>query len=131
MPFAATVREAVRLTTPDSLDTTRVWIDQNVPAGSRIGLESYSPFVDPQKYSIQGFYKLSDHPPEWYREQGYGYLIFSERMFRRFYKDPVSTGEALRQYEDLFRAFEPVRVFTDGGYEVRVHRVTPAAETTP
>lgn len=131
VPLVATVREAVRVTTPDSLDTARAWIGQNIPAGSRIGLESYSPFVDPQKYSIQGFYKLNDHPPEWYREQGYAYLIFSQRMFRRFYTDPASTGEALRLYEDLFRAFEPVKVFTDGGYEVRIHRVTPEGESTP
>ncbi len=125
VPLVGTVREALRLTTPDGLDTARIWIDANLPAGARIGVESYSPWIDPQKFSVQGFYKLNDHPPEWYVAEGYDYLVFSQRMFRRFYADPVNTAAALAQYEALFRAFEPVMVFTDGGYEVRVHAVNP------
>ena len=121
--LAGSVREAVRLTSPDGLDTARTWIEANVPPGARIGVESYSPWIDPQQFSVQGFYKLNDHPPEWYVGEGYQYLVFSQRMFRRFYKDPASTAEALAQYEALFSAFEPVGVFTDGDYEVRVYRV--------
>ncbi len=123
VPLVGTVREALRLTTPDGLDIARTWIDANLPPGARIGVESYSPWIDPQKFSIQGFYKLNDHPPEWYVAEGYDYLVFSQRMFRRFYADPVNTAAALAQYEALFSAFEPVMVFTDGGYEVRVHRI--------
>jgi len=122
-PLAGTVRDTVRLTTPDSLDTAREWIEANIPAGAHIGVESYAPWIDPQKYVIQGFYKLNDHPPEWYVSEGYDYLVFSQAMFRRFYADPAEFAAEIAHYEVLFSAFAETRVFTDGGYEVRVYRV--------
>ncbi len=122
-PLIGTVRDTVRLMQPDSLDTAREWIDQNLPAGSRIGIESYSPWIDPQKFVVQGFYKLNDHPAEWYAAEGYDYLVFSETMFRRFYADPVRFASAIARYEAFFSAFEEVQVFTDGGYEVRIYRL--------
>jgi 4-amino-4-deoxy-L-arabinose transferase-like glycosyltransferase len=122
-PLVGAVQDTVRLTRPNSLDTAREWIDANLPAGARIALESYSPWVDPRKFVVQGLYKLNDHPPEWYRDEGYQYLVFSELMFRRFYKDPVQLHDEIEGYEALFQAFEPLKVFTDGGYEVRIYRV--------
>jgi hypothetical protein len=86
-------------------------------------VESYSPYVDPQRYVVQGLYKLSDHPPEWYTSEGYDYLVVSQRMFRRFYADPVKFAAEIARYEALFSALEEVKVFNDGGYEVRIYRV--------
>jgi len=122
-PLAGAVRDTVRLTTPDGRDTAREWIDLNLPAGTRIGVESYSPWIDPSKFSAQGFYRLDGQPAEWYVAEGYDYLVFSETMFRRFYADPVKFAADIARYEALFSAFEEVKVFTDGGYEVRVYRV--------
>ena len=122
-PLVSTVQDTVRLTSPSSLDTAREWIDAELPAGSHIALESYAPWVDPGKFVVQGLYKLNDHTPEWYRDNGYQYLVFSETMFRRFYKDPANLHDAIEGYEALFQAFEPVKAFTDGGYEVRIYRV--------
>ena len=122
-PLAGAVRDTVRLTTPDGRDTARDWIDVNLPAGSRIGVESYAPWIDPAKFSPQGFYRLDGQPAEWYVAEGYEYLVFSETMFRRFYADPVKFAADIARYEALFSAFEEVKVFTDGGYEVRVYRV--------
>lgn len=122
-PLVGTVRDTVRLMQPDSLDTAREWIEHNLPAGSRIGIESYSPWIDPQKFVVQGFYKLNDHPAEWYVTEGYDYLVFSETMFRRFYADPVQFASAIARYETFFSTFEEVQVFTDGGYEVRIYRL--------
>ena len=94
-----------------------------MPAGSRIGVESYAPWVDPQKFTVQGFYKLNDQPPEWYINEGYRYLVFSETMFRRFYKDPARLSDAIACYEAIFRACVETKAFTDGGYEVRICRL--------
>ena len=122
-PLVGTVRDTARLMSPDSLDTAREWIDANVPPGARVGVESYSPWVDPRKFVVQGFYKLDDHPPEWYVTEGYDYLVFSQTMFRRFYADPARFAADIARYEAFFRTFEEAKVFTDGGYEVRVYRV--------
>lgn len=123
LPAARALAANVRLTTPNSLETARVWIDRNLPPGARIAVESYSPYVDPQRFAVQGFYKLNDHPPEWYVAEGYDYLVFSQRMFRRFYADPATFADAIARYEALFSAFEEVKSFTDGGYEVRLYRI--------
>jgi 4-amino-4-deoxy-L-arabinose transferase-like glycosyltransferase len=123
LPLSRTLADNVQLTTPNSLETARVWIERNVPPGARVAVESYSPYVDPQRFVVQGLYKLSDHLPEWYISEGYDYLVVSQRMFRRFYADPVKFADEIARYEALFSAFEESGVFTDGGYEVRVYHV--------
>jgi hypothetical protein len=45
-------------------------------------------------------------------------------MFGRFYREPDRYSRQVSQYEELFRAFEMVKTFDDGGYEIRVYRLT-------
>ena len=119
-PAVRTVAETQRLTTVNSLETARVWLDQNLAPGTRVAVESYAPYVDPQRFVVQGFYKLIDNSPEWYIDHGYSTLVFSQRMFRRFYDEPDKYAAEIALYEALFQRCQPLRVFTDGGYEVRV-----------
>jgi hypothetical protein len=119
-PAARTVAETRRLTTVNSLETARIWLDQNLAPGTRVALESYAPYVDPQRFTVQGFYKLIDNSPQWYIDNGYGMLVFSQRMFRRFYDEPDKYPAEIALYEALFQHCQPLQVFTDGGYEVRV-----------
>ncbi len=119
-PAARTLAETRRLTTVNSLETARVWLDQNLASGTRVAVESYAPYVDPQRFSVQGFYKLIDNPPEWYTDNGYGVLVFSQRMFRRFYDEPEKYPAEIALYEALFQHCQSLQVFADGGYEVRV-----------
>lgn len=124
LPLTRALADNVRLTTPNSLETARVWIERNAPPGAHFAVESYSPYVDPQHFVVQGLYKLNDRSPDWYVSEGYDYIVVSQRMFRRFYADPVKFAGEIVRYEALFSAFEEVKVFTDGGYEVRVYRVS-------
>jgi len=55
LPFLRTVKNTIRLTTVDSRETARIWLDRNLPDGARIAIESYAPYVDPQRFSVQGF----------------------------------------------------------------------------
>jgi 4-amino-4-deoxy-L-arabinose transferase-like glycosyltransferase len=120
LPLVRAVEVDRRLTTADSRETARVWIDQNLPEGARIALESYAPYVDPGRFSVRGFPSLIDHTPDWYAASGFEYLVFSEGMFARFYNDPGRYPDQVARYEGLFQAFDMVKVFTDGGYEVRI-----------
>jgi hypothetical protein len=54
LPLAKTVTDTVQLTTVYGRETARVWITRNLPAGAKIGFESYSPFIDPAQFSILG-----------------------------------------------------------------------------
>ena len=40
----------------------------------------------------------------------------------------IEYQDQVAQYDELFGRFTLLKVFTDGGYEIRVFRVTPQAE---
>ena len=80
---------------------------------------------------MQGFFRMIDRAPEWYIEEGFDYLVFSDYVFGRFYAEPDKYAAEIAQYDAFFDRFELVRVFTDGGYEVRVYRVTPKQGILP
>ncbi len=123
IPAYQTVAHGIRLSTTDSRETARIWIENNLPPGAKIAIESYAPFVDPTRFSVQGFVRLIDHPPEWYTTQGFEYLVFGEGMYGRFYREPDRYRTEVSQYDTFFHQLELIRLFTDGGYEVRIHRV--------
>jgi len=123
VPLIQTVKQAVTLTTVDSRETARVWIDRNLPPGSRIALEAYSPFVDPQRFSVQGVSRIIDQTPEWYAAKGFDYVVLAENMFGRYYREPQKYARQVSAYEDFFRAVSMEKMFYDGGYEVRVYRI--------
>ena len=123
-PLVRMVEDGVRLTTVDSRETGRIWIARNLPAGARIAIESYAPYVDPQYFSVQGFTSMIEHTPDWYRDNGFDYLVFGQGMFRRFFREPDRYPNQVLRYEDLFRAFNMVKTLTDGGYEVRIYALT-------
>ncbi len=124
IPLAGTIQAAHRLTIVDSRETARVWIAQNLPPGARVALESYAPYVDPQRFTVQGMYRLILYPPSWYMDEKFDYLVFSEGMFKRFYREPDKYAAQIAEYDALFQAFEPIKIFTDGDYEVRIYRVS-------
>ncbi len=123
--FVNTVKDTIRLTTVDSRETARAWIDHNLPSGSRIAIEAYAPYVDPQRFFVQGIEKMIDQTPNWYTDNGFQYLVFGQWMFGRFYAQPDRYSSQVSQYEELFAAFYLVKRFTDGGYEVRVYSTAP------
>jgi 4-amino-4-deoxy-L-arabinose transferase-like glycosyltransferase len=105
----------------DSRMTARAWIAENIPAGARLAIESYSPYVDPLKYSVTGFGRMTDHSIQWYRDNKYEYLVFSQPMYGRFYADPAHYATEIQQYDELFAMLDEVKVFNDGGLEVRIY----------
>lgn len=122
-PALKTIEDTSRLLIVDSRETARIWIDQNLPPGSRIAIESYSPFIDPKKFYVQGFGSMIEHDLEWYVENKFEYLVFSEGMYGRFYLDPARYREQMLRYERFFRSLEMVMLFNDGGYEIRIYRI--------
>jgi 4-amino-4-deoxy-L-arabinose transferase-like glycosyltransferase len=126
-----TVQSNLRLASVDSRETARVWIADNLPTGAKVAIESYSPFVDPERFAVQGVGRMIDHTPEWYIANGFEYLVFSESMFGRFYREPDRYTAEADQYSGFFERFPLLRVFTEGGYEVRIHRIPERQERSP
>ncbi len=122
-PVNATAAAAMRATAPDSRLTGVEWIKQNIPPGSKVGIEVGSPYLDPRVYSVQPVGEIILHTPDWYVQQKYDYLVFAEGMFGRFYDEPDRYANEVGQYDAFFNALPLVKVFDDGGYVVKVYKV--------
>lgn len=116
-----TVINSAPYTTLDSRETARQWIAENLPAGSRIILEPYSPFVDPELYKVTAIPYATHQDLQWYRDNGFQYLIMSEGAFGRFYREPEKYPEHLAAYGELLAELQTVKIFNDGNYEVRIY----------
>ncbi|MDZ7372001.1 MAG: glycosyltransferase family 39 protein [candidate division KSB1 bacterium] len=124
-PLRLTLREHATHLRPDSRDLAREWVYANIPQGSKIAVESYSPYIDPQRYQVQGFHKLIDQSAEAYLAQGFQVIIFSQGMYGRFFREPQRYADEIARYQALFERFPLLQSFSGGNYEVRIHRVVP------
>ena len=125
-PLSKTIADTRRLTTVNSRETARIWIADNLPPGTKVAIESYSPFVDPSRFFVQGFGRMIEHESAWYIEQGFDYLVFSQGIYGRFYEQSDKYRNEVSQYDALFERFHLMKDFTDGNYEVRVYEVEQA-----
>lgn len=123
LPISKTLTGTIKLTTMNSRETARIWINNNLPIGAKIAIESYSPFIDLSRFSVRGFGSMIEHTPEWYVENGFDYLIFSEGMYGRFYREPERYRDQVLQYDNFFSRFHLIRTFADGGFEIRIYEV--------
>lgn len=124
-PVMQTIQDTTQLTSFGSREVASEWVSTNLPSGARIALESYSPFVEPDQFSVRGFFKIIDHPPEWYIDHNYEYLIFSNYMFARYYREPEQYTAEVSQYDAFFSRFNLVKTFFDGDLEIRLYQIVP------
>ena len=124
-PAVTTVRNTIRMVTPNSRETARVWLEENLPEKAKVAVESYAPYVDPQQFNVQGFSMMIANPADYYRDNGFEYMVYGAGMFGRFVNAPEQYPEQAKEYQALFDAFTLVREFDDGGYRVLVYRVQP------
>jgi Fe2+ transport system protein FeoA len=126
-----TIADARLLSPTNIRAVARVWIADNLPPGAKVAIESYAPFVDPVLFTVQGYRQMIDHNLAWYVQQDFDYLVFSEGMYGRFFREPDKYYNEISQYQELFSQCDLMRVFRDGRYEVRVYRVDPANMLVP
>jgi len=123
-PAIHTIADMKALFSIDSRETARRWIADNLPRGSRIAIESYSPFVDPKDFQVQGMERAIDHEPQWFAERGFDYVVCSEGMYKRYFTDRERYSTQASRYEALFARYDPaLKVFDDGNYEIRIYEV--------
>jgi len=109
------------IVTINSRETSRLWIEKNIPSGSRIALEPYSPNIPPNVYNLFPIARIIDHPLEWYKESKIEYVIFSQGMYKRYFNEPAKYSEYVKQYRAFFQTFRIVKIFNDGNYEIRIY----------
>lgn len=87
------------------------WIVKNIPAGSKIAAESYTPFLPVEKFDIQYFRYIAKNPPSFYKEQEFDYLILSSAMYGRFFKNSSRYEEYVNEYRRIFSTYKSYKVF--------------------
>ncbi|MCB8959120.1 MAG: glycosyltransferase family 39 protein [Ardenticatenales bacterium] len=118
-----TAESNIRKTTIDARELARQWIETNVPAGTSVAMESYSPFLSPSKYSLDYFPTLINNSPDWYRQERYDLLVFSSDQYARFYADPDRYAEQVSMYDALWESFPEVKQFELAGTTIRIYQV--------
>jgi 4-amino-4-deoxy-L-arabinose transferase-like glycosyltransferase len=122
MPFVNTVIMTVDATLPDSRENARVWIDENLPAGTKIVIEGYTAFIDPEKFEVKGLDRIVDKKYDWYVKEGYKYLVFSTQMYERYFNEKEKYSERVTAYTDFFSKLQLVKSFDDGHTKVMVYK---------
>jgi hypothetical protein len=123
LPSLYTVKESARWATATSREDARVWIEQNLPPGSKVAYESYAPYIDPENYEVTSQAMLIDQPAQWYRDNGIEYLVFGSGMYARFDNAPDRYPEQVQKYDELFTEFELVERFQDEIFEAKIYKV--------
>lgn len=119
-----TTQSNIRKTTVDGREYARQWIEANVPDGTRIAVESYTPFLDQTRYDVTYISQLMLNSPDWYRQEGYDLLIFSSGQFARYYADPLRYSDQVTKYDALWEQFPEVKYFDKNGITIRVYQVS-------
>lgn len=122
VPLSTSIASDLRLTQIDSRDTAREWIAANLPSDTHIAQEAYTPYIDTRRFIVQGVYGIVDHLPDWYVENGFEYLVFSQGNYGRFFAEPDRYGDWIGKYNQFFNRFQEVKRFNDNNYEVRIYK---------
>ncbi|HEY2774697.1 MAG TPA: glycosyltransferase family 39 protein [Candidatus Binatia bacterium] len=122
----AAAREYTRvLVLPNTQWLSKTWIDENLPRGSLIAREHYTPAVDAQRFHVfeVGFWGLISSADV----EGCDYLVASSGDFGRFVNHPDQFPEEAAAYHSLFASYDLIKTFrgdglTATGPEIRVYR---------
>ncbi len=127
-PADATIRQAASLASPSTREEALVWIRTNVPRGSSILKESYTPDFAQGEYEITHLRFAGRLAPEDMRE--FQYVLLASAAYERFLdieslRRPHQQ-EIARNYAEIFRTFELVKQWepeeTQLGPELRLYK---------
>jgi len=141
LPVYRTVQRDCLLSQTDVRTIALEWARANIPPGSKVAMEPYSPPLGTLPVEItvlKGVSRLlggaAQHPPEWYQEKGFDYLVVSSGRYGRIFSDPERYAKAVARYEAIFKAFPLTKEFvgplmgTHGGV-IRIYQVPPSEGT--
>ena len=132
-PLVAVVNFNTLLAETDVRTTARTWIVENVPTDVVVARERFSPNLTAVAYDARWVDPLNQHPAQWYREQGFDYLLFAEARYGNVWRDPERYADLVAAYESLWADLELVASF-EGPYvgrpahKILVYRIPAAGE---
>ena len=125
------VRFDRRLALPDTRTVAREWITLQLPAGSRIAREEYTPQVDGSRYGVTYQQSLAYHDYSWYVRERIDYLVLSSNVYGRL-SNPASGAplQFVQFYQLVFTRLPLVAEFAPNadrqGPVIRIYMVPHA-----
>jgi 4-amino-4-deoxy-L-arabinose transferase-like glycosyltransferase len=89
------------------------WLEAQLPAGSRVVGEYYSPLLVQSKLHFQWVDYAFDQPLEWYRDNA-DYVVFVENRYGGYFQDTQRYPVQVAAYQAMFTQFYPIREFQGG-----------------
>jgi hypothetical protein len=93
--------------------TAERWIRENVPKGSDITLEGYTPWVEPSDYRLHSVHNFSE-VTERELTRSTRYVVLAARMYQRFFADPSRYRAQKRHYQVLMGKYCQIARFNEG-----------------
>lgn len=120
-PTRMSIAENVRRQGEHTAPLAAEWITAHIPPGSRVALESYGPYIDPNAFDLQVFEQIIDNPPSWYVEQEFDYLVLSKGRYGRYFADSERYAKEVADYEAFFASFDLLQTFSSERAEIRIY----------
>ncbi|MGD2164892.1 MAG: glycosyltransferase family 39 protein [Anaerolineae bacterium] len=111
------------------------WVQEHIPTGAHLAVEAHAlPVGAPvsTRYRIERLWRAVDHPPTYYEESGFHYVLTADDIYDRWQADPQAHQEGTRAYSDLLDQFKTEARFSGTllhippPIEARVLRVSTA-----
>ncbi len=116
---------------PDTRDLMSQWVDQNIPAGSKIliDLPAYQAPIAPDKFQVSALTRnliLEELSPESLRKSGGDYLLLSSLFYDRYFSQPGIPPQLRGIIRNVFKSFPVVQEFeaSSGTYGFNNPKVT-------
>jgi hypothetical protein len=114
-PLAWSIQHDVLLTRTDTRTLAKQWIEAHIPAGAKFALDwpVYSPPLSRELYAVkeQGRLGLARHPLDWYRQEGFDYIVTSNYVYGLALLDPAQARTRHVFYASLDDEMELLREF--------------------
>lgn len=126
VPLHQSLRHVYRSNLPDTRTLATQWILENIPPGSRIARERFTPFIPGDAYSIKfviHLHQLGDYES---LSNEYNYVVVSDRNYESYFELAELHPEKVEFYSDLFEShlvaeFKPGRRIV--GPVIRIYRM--------
>ena len=127
-PAWQTQRITQRFTREDVRTEVTQWMETQLPPGSRVVGEYYSPLLEHSQLRFVWVDRAIDQPLAWYEENA-DYVVFVENRYGGFYLDPPRYSAQIAAYQAMFMRFTLVEQWQGGALgnscRAMVYRVGP------
>lgn len=134
------INEGTKLSKIDTRTIAKNWIENNLPNGSKIAYEYYTPQL--HRYPRKNFTLMNletivtvgynktivSKPLSYYKNQSVDYVIISSYYKGRFYNEPERFAAEISRYEELKNMNELIKIFESNenpGPVIEIYRLIP------